>query len=119
MPSVTISPSWKMSPLWGIQVLLVQKSGDHHLSLVVEIPLFTRLKIHPRWLLGISEPSTVCGKKNHAMVKMSIPKREINTYCLGCLQIRVVGCHQENMLEIGDLLDGNQFIPAWIFETHL
>ena len=30
--------------------LMVQKSGDHQLRLVVEIPLFTRFEKHPRWL---------------------------------------------------------------------
>ena len=41
-----------------------QKSGGIHSpveGMVVDIPLFTRvLYIHPRWLFGISEPSTVC-----------------------------------------------------------
>ena len=27
---------------------------------VVDIPVFTGNFIHPRWLFGISEPSTVC-----------------------------------------------------------
>ena len=35
-------------------LLMVQKSGDHQLRLVVEIPLFTGLCVHPRWLFGIS-----------------------------------------------------------------
>ena len=36
-------------------LLMVQKSGKSPVEgKVVEIPLFTRLKIHPRWLFGIS-----------------------------------------------------------------
>ena len=32
---------------------------DNQLRLVVEIPLFYKGFIHPRWFFGISEPSTV------------------------------------------------------------
>ena len=38
---------------------MLQKSGDHQLRLVDFLPLFTFGFIHPRWLFGISEPSTV------------------------------------------------------------
>jgi len=31
----------------------------HQLRLVAEIPIFTRFQHHPRWLFGVSEPSTV------------------------------------------------------------
>ena len=45
--------------------LRVQKSGDHQLRLVVEIPLFTRLYTSKRWVFGISEPSTVSSEKKN------------------------------------------------------
>ena len=38
--------------------LMVQKSGDHQLRLVV-LSHYLQGFIHPRWLFGISEPSTV------------------------------------------------------------
>ena len=37
---------------------MVQKSGEHQLRLVGYLPLFARFQHHPRWLFGISEPST-------------------------------------------------------------
>ena len=40
-------------------LLMVQKSGVHQLRLVVYLPLFATGFIYPRWLLRISEPSTV------------------------------------------------------------
>ena len=47
----------------NLQLLMVQKSGkltSWGWKLVVEIPWFTGFDIkHPRWLFGISEPSTV------------------------------------------------------------
>ena len=55
----TCKIGWKQGILL---LLMVQKSGDsNQLRLVVEIPLFTTYNgfIHPRWLFGISEPSTV------------------------------------------------------------
>ena len=39
-------------------LLMVQKSGDHQLRLVVH-PIIYSFFLHPRWLFGISEPSTV------------------------------------------------------------
>ena len=46
-------------------LLMLQKSGDHLLRLVVYPIIYNVLYIyihtHPRWLFGISEPSTVCG----------------------------------------------------------
>ena len=36
-------------PVKEVILLMVQKSGDHQLRLVVEIPFFTRFGIHPRW----------------------------------------------------------------------
>ena len=56
-------------------------------------------------------------EKPHAVVKISIPK-ERSPHCLSCLQTSVGGCHQENMMEIGDLQDGNQFILARMLETN-
>ena len=45
-----------INPVW----LMVRKSGKlNSWGLVVEISLFTKVLIHPRWLFGISEPSTV------------------------------------------------------------
>ena len=45
----------------GSEGKLIVGLGWHadQLRLVVEIPLFTRFQHHPRWLFGISEPSTV------------------------------------------------------------
>ena len=41
-------------------LLMVQKSSVHHLRLVVDNPIiFRAFYIHPKWLFGISEPSTV------------------------------------------------------------
>ena len=37
---------------------MVQKSDDHQLRLVVH-PIISNVFLHPRWLFGISEPSTV------------------------------------------------------------
>ena len=45
--------------LTEVKLLMVQKSGDHQLRLVVEIYHYLQGFIHPRWLFGISEPSTV------------------------------------------------------------
>ena len=44
--------------LAGKVQLMVQKSGDHQLRLVV-LSHYLQGFIHPRWLFGISEPSTV------------------------------------------------------------
>ena len=41
---------------------MVHKSGDHHVevgSLSMFIPIIYKVFIHPTWLFGISEPSTV------------------------------------------------------------
>ena len=44
-----------INPVW----LMVRKSDKlTSWGLVVEIPLFAKVLIHPRWLFGISEPST-------------------------------------------------------------
>ncbi len=43
---------------WSLILLMVQKSGVHQLRLVV-YPILYRVLIHPRWLFGIFEPSTV------------------------------------------------------------
>ena len=53
-----------MYTVWKDELLLlmVQKSGDHQLRLVVVLSLFPRFEHHPRWLFGISEPSTVCSE---------------------------------------------------------
>ena len=36
---------------------MVQKSGDHQLRLVVEVPLFKTGFINPRWLAGFLPPT--------------------------------------------------------------
>ena len=58
------NPLFSETSIWGtLQLLMVQKSGkltSWGWKLVVEIPWFTGFDIkHPRWLFGISEPSTV------------------------------------------------------------
>jgi len=58
-------PTWEMADVvrvaaFGWQLLLmVQKSGGNAPVDMVSISFFTTGFIHPRWLFGISEPSTV------------------------------------------------------------
>ena len=40
-------------------LLMVQKSGDHQFEVGSSSDYFTGVFLHPRWLFGISEPSTV------------------------------------------------------------
>ena len=49
---------WRIHGVYSSIRLMVQKSGDHQLRLVV-YPGIYRVFIHPKWLFGISEPSTV------------------------------------------------------------
>ena len=44
---------------YHIILLMVQKSGEHQLRLVVDIPLFTGFQKHPWWLFGVSSINSI------------------------------------------------------------
>ena len=73
----TVKVAWRVFAhyLQGVILLMVQKSGKLTSwgRLVVYLPLFYRVFIHPRWLFGISEPTTLWFDPSQVVIACLVP----------------------------------------------